>query len=80
MMKLHHAKLRKVKEDDDMEMFVTLFETTLISWEVLRRDWKNSLHAHLTLNAKFKVLLVLQNNESTYDDISTCFFFYRKQR
>jgi len=37
-------KIPKIKEDDDLEMFVTLFETAMISGKIPRRDSK-SLHA-----------------------------------
>ena len=66
---MHNNKLPKMKEDDDLKLFVTLFEAALISAEVPRRDWKRCLHSQLTLNAKHKILHLLQNADSTYDEL-----------
>ena len=58
-----------MKEDGDLELFVILFETALILADIPKRDWKKCLHSQLTLNAKYKILHLLQKPDSTYEEL-----------
>ena len=62
-------KLPEMKDGDDLEIFVTTFESALLSNLVPENQWKNKLHSHLTLKAKYKVLQFIKNQHSMYDEL-----------
>ena len=58
-----------MKETDDLEIFVTQLEAALVTSDIPRDKWKRYLHSQLTLESKQKVMHLLQEPESTYDEI-----------
>ena len=62
-------KLPDMKENDEAELFVTMFEAALLSNLVPENQWKNKLHAHLSMKAKSKIHKVMQDQDSTYEEI-----------
>ena len=52
-----------------MEVFVTLFEADLLSNTVPHNQRKNRLHAHLPTKVKAKIHNVMQDADSTYEEI-----------
>ena len=58
-----------MKDSDDAELFMPLFETALVSNNIPMDQWKNKLHSHLSMKAKTKIHTTMQDNDSTYDDI-----------
>ena len=66
---IHNQKLPEMKDTDDTELFIAMFEAALRSNTVPHGQWKNKLHAHLSLKAKTKVQSVIQDNDSTYEEV-----------
>ena len=66
---INSIKLPRMKMGDDLELFVTLLETAMLSAGMPTDKWKGCLHSQLTLNAKYKALHLLQNPDSTYDEL-----------
>ena len=66
---ISHHKLPDMKDTDDIEMFVTMFESALLSNGIPEDQWKNKLHAHLTMKAKLKIYNVMSDHGTTYDEI-----------
>ena len=50
-------------------MFVTMFESALLSNGIPVAQWKNKLHAHLTMKAKLKLYKVMSNQDTTYEEV-----------
>ena len=65
----HNQKLPEMKETDDIEVFITLFEASLLSNTVPDDQWKNLLHAHLPAKVIAKIHNVMQDPDSTYEVI-----------
>ena len=66
---INHTKLPDMRETDDVEMFVTMFESALLSNGIPVAQWKNKLHAHLTMKAKLKFYKVMSNQDTTYEEV-----------
>ena len=66
---IQHHKLPKMNEKDDLELFIQQVEAALVSSDIPRDKWTNYLHSQLTLEAKQKVMHLLQEPDSAYDDI-----------
>ena len=62
-------KLPEMKDSDDAELFMSLFEAALLSNNIPEDQWKNKLHSQLSMKAKLKIHSVMQDNDSTYKDI-----------
>ena len=58
-----------MKEGEDAELFVAMFEAALRSINVPQGQWKNKLHAHLSLKSKARIQSVIQDDDSTYDEV-----------
>ena len=56
-------------EGDDIDIFVQQLEVALLSEEIPNDKWKSFIHSQLTLNAKQKVIHLLQQPDATYDEI-----------
>ena len=54
---------------DDAELFIAMFEAALRSNNVPPGQWKNKLHAHLSLRAKTRIQTVIQDKDSTHDEV-----------
>ena len=52
---INNQNLPEMKESDDVEAFVTLFEAALLFNTVPHNQWKNRLHAHLPTKVKAKI-------------------------
>ena len=66
---VQNQKLPETKDVDDVELFVTMFEASLLSNLIPEAQWKNKLHAHLSMRAKLKIHKVMQDPGSTYEEI-----------
>ena len=66
---IQNTKLPEMKEADDMELFIAMFEAALRSNNIPMGQWKNKLHAHLSLIAKTSIQTIIQDNNSTYDEV-----------
>ena len=60
---IQNTKLPEMKDTDDTELFIAMFEATLRSNNILEAQWKNKLHAHRTIKAKAKI------QTATYEEI-----------
>ena len=66
---ISHTKLPDMRETDDAEMFVTMFESALLSNGIPVAQWKNKLHPHLTMKVKLKIYKVMSNQDTTYKEV-----------
>ena len=66
---IQKEELPRMKDKDDLELFITQLEAALVASELPKNKWKRYIHSQLTLEAKQKVIGLLQDATSTYDDI-----------
>ena len=58
-----------MRESDDLKLFIQQLEAALVASEIPRHKWKHYVHSQLTLESKQKVIHLLQDVASSYDDI-----------
>ena len=58
-----------MRERDDLELFIHQLEAALIASDIPRHKWKRYIHSQLTPESKQKVIHLLQDVASSYDDI-----------
>ena len=58
---IQNHKLPEMKDRDDVELFVSMFEAALLSNVIPEAQWKNKLHAHLSMKAKSKIHKIMQD-------------------
>ena len=63
------TKLPDMHENEDIETFITMFEAALRAKQIPEGQWKARIHSHLTPRSKIRVQSVIQDPESSYDDI-----------
>ena len=51
---IQNQKLPEMKDTDEVELFVTMFEAALLSNLVPEAQWKNKLHAHLSMGRNLR--------------------------
>ena len=66
---INNHKVPLMKEVDYVESFVVQLEAALVSLRIPRDDWRQYVHSQVTLEAKEKIMHLLTDNGSTYDDI-----------
>ena len=66
---IQNTKLPEMKDTDDTEMFIAMFEAALHSNNIPEAQWKNMLHAHLSMKVKTKIQTVIQDQDSMYEEI-----------
>ena len=66
---IESVKLPKMKEDEDVEVFVELFEAAMRDSNIPDNRWKSKLHAALDTTAKLTVRDVITDQGSTYDEV-----------
>ena len=66
---IKNHKLPHMKEREDAELFVAMFEAALRSNNVPQGQWKNNVHANLSLKSKARIQSAIQDNDSTYDEV-----------
>ena len=66
---IHKEDLPKLREKDNLELFIHQLEAALVASEVPRHKWKRYIHSQLTLDSKQKVMPLLQDATSSYEDI-----------
>ena len=64
-----NSKLPKMKEGEQIETFIAMFEAALRAGNIPEDQWCSKLHAHLDPAAKLKVEDVIQADDATYDAI-----------
>ena len=65
-----------MKEGEDAELFLAMFEAALRSYNVPQGQWKNKLHAHLSLKSKTCIQTVIKGDDSTYDEVKEALLGY----
>ena len=66
---IQNHKLPEMKDSDDAELFMPLFEAALVSNNIPMDQWKDKLHSHLSMKVRTKIHTTMQDNDSTYADI-----------
>ena len=66
---IQKEELPKMKERDDIELYVDQLEEALVASTIPERKWKTYLHSQLTLKTKQKVIHLLKDVTSSYEDI-----------
>ena len=66
---INSNRLPVMKDHDDIEIFIPQFEAALISMKVPRDEWKGYIHSQVTAEPKEKVMHLLTDEDSTYEDI-----------
>ena len=61
--------LPKMKDDDEIETFIAMFEAALRSSNVSEDRWVAKLHSHLSPKAKLRIQDTIQDPDATYDEI-----------
>ena len=65
---LNH-KLPEMKDSEEIEIFVAMFEAALRTNDIPQAQWKAKLHSHLTPKAKVRKQSTIQDYDSTYDEV-----------
>ena len=73
---IHKEELTRLREKDDLELFIHQIEAALVTLEVPRHKWKAYIHSQLTLESKEKVMHLLQHGASTYEEIRAALMGY----
>ena len=66
---IQNKKMPKMMDKDDLELFIQQLEAALVSSDIPRNKWLKYSHSQLTVDAKQKVMHLLQEHDLTYDDI-----------
>ena len=66
---IHEENLTRMREKDDLELYINQLQAALVASEVHRHKWKRYIHSQLTLESKQKMMPLLQDAAATYDDI-----------
>ena len=66
---IENVKFPKMKEGEDVEVFVELFEAAMRDGNIPEDRWKSKIHAALDTTAKLLVRDVITNQDSTYDKV-----------
>ena len=64
-----NQRLPEMKEGEEVEVFVGMFEAALRASNVPEDQWCAKLHAHLNPTTKLRIQDIIQNPDSTYNDI-----------
>ena len=65
---LNH-KLPDMKDNEDIDMFVAMFEAALRANNIPEEQWKAKLHSHLSPKAKLKIQTTIQDVDATCEQI-----------
>ena len=68
---INQHKLHLMTKDDDIDIFVRQLEVALSTATVPQEKWKQSLLSQLTLDVNEKVIHLLEDEDSQYDEIKT---------
>ena len=63
------TKLPDMRENENIETFITMFEAALRANQIPEGQWKARIHSLLTPRSKIRVQSVIQDPKSSYDDI-----------
>ena len=66
---INNHKVPQMKEGDNLESFIYQLEAALLSLKIPRDEWRPYIHSQITIEAKDKVMYLLTDEDSTYDDI-----------
>ena len=64
-----NQKLPDMKEGEDIDTFVALFEAALRANNIPQAQWTAKIHSQLNVSTKLKIQHVLQDEHATYEDI-----------
>ena len=67
--KLVDAKIPDMKEGEDVETYVAMFEAALTANGIEEEQWLAHLHAHLNTKTKIRIQAAIQNPDAVYQDI-----------
>ena len=65
---LNH-KLPEMKDSEEIDMFVAMFEAALRENNIPEDQWIAKLHSHLSPKAKLKIQTTIQDADATYEEI-----------
>ena len=66
---ISNVKLPKMVENEDVEIFIELFEAAMTDGNIPHDSWKSKLHAALDTASKLKVRDTITDFDSTYDQV-----------
>ena len=69
MVTIVNQKLPDMKEGEEVEVFIGMFEAALRASNVPEDQWCAKLHAHLNPNTKLRIQDIIQNPDATYQMI-----------
>ena len=69
MVHIQNIKLPRMTENEDVEVFIELFEAALIDNDIDHDKWKGKLHTALDTASKLKVRDLIIDRTSSYDQI-----------
>ena len=64
-----NSKLPEMKQDEDIDTYIAMFEAALTASNTPLDQWKAKLHSHLNTRTKLRIHSTIQNPDATYDDI-----------
>jgi len=64
-----HVELPRMKEGEELEDFIPIFEASLRMYNIPEDTWKPRLTSHLPLKSLVKIEDTLQREGATYDDV-----------
>ena len=67
--KLVDSKIPDMKDGEDIETYVAMFEAALTANGIEEDHWLAHLHAHLNTKTKIRIQASIQNPDATYNDI-----------
>ena len=64
-----NSKLPDMKDNEDIDTFIAMFEAALTAGNVPDDQWKAKLHAHLNPKTKLRIQSTIQDPDASYEDI-----------
>ena len=68
-MTIVNSKLPDMKDNEDIDTFIAMFEAALTAGNVPDDQWKAKLHAHLNPKTKLRIQSTIQDSDASYEDI-----------
>ena len=64
---IQNHMLPEMREGEEVETFIAMFEAALRTNEIPQAQWKAKLHSHLNLKTKIRIQSTKQDYDSTYE-------------
>ena len=75
-MTIVNHKLPDMKEGEEIDTFIAMFEAALRACDIPEEQWKAKLHTHLNPATKLRIQDTIQDHDATYDDIKEALLGY----